>query len=366
MNRRTLLGGGLALVWTTRLWGQARAGRFDEAAQILDDFTRDGTVTSAVLEVISPRGRLSRAFGRVRTADAMFLLGSISKPIAVMALLSLLDEEKLALDDRVRKYLPKFKGEGRDDITIRHLLTHVSGLPDQVKENARLRKSHAPLHEFIDHAQSEPLAFAPGTKYSYSSMGILLASHIAERISGESIHRLVERRVFGPLEMKHSAQGLGAFKLDDMVPVQIEHAAPEAGGGAPTAREWDWNSPYWRKLGAPWGGTHASAPDIGRLLEELLHEQGKVLRPATARDMVRNHNEREGLAPRGLGWNVGAAAGSAGCSRDTFGHTGSTGTICWCDRQTKTICVVLTSLPGRARTPHPRELAGARVAAAAG
>jgi CubicO group peptidase (beta-lactamase class C family) len=163
--------------------------------------------------------------------------------------------------------------------------------------------------------------------------------------------------------MKHSALGLGRFTLDDMVACQTEHAAPEAGGGDPAAKDWDWNSPYWRKLGVPWGGAHASAPDVGRFLGEFLFAEGTVVKPTTASLMVNNHNAA-GITPRGLGFSVGTAAGSRGCSEKTFGHTGSTGTLCWADPASETICVVLTSLPGRAVQPHPRELAAAHVAAA--
>ncbi len=146
--------------------------------------------------------------------------------------------------------------------------------------------------------------------------------------------------------------------------MQTDRAAPEAGGGDPNARDWDWNSTYWRKLGAPWGGTHASAPDIATFLAEFLDERGRVVKPQTAKLMVTNQNPA-GIAPRGLGFNVGSSAGNTGCSENTFGHTGSTGTIAWADPATRTICVVLTSLPARAVQPHPRDLAAASVAAAA-
>jgi CubicO group peptidase (beta-lactamase class C family) len=164
--------------------------------------------------------------------------------------------------------------------------------------------------------------------------------------------------------MNRSAQGLGRFRLEEMVSCQAAGAAPESGGGDPQAREWDWNSLYWRRLGAPWGGTHASAPDLGRFLGEFLGARGQVVRPETARMMVRNHNP-QGLTPRGLGFAVGRGAGSPGCSDQTFGHTGSTGTLCWADPASETICVVLTSLPRRGAERHPRELAAERVAAAA-
>jgi CubicO group peptidase (beta-lactamase class C family) len=192
----------------------------------------------------------------------------------------------------------------------------------------------------------------------------LLATRIAELISEADILTLVDRSVFGPLGMKHSAQGLGRFKLAEMVSCQMEGAAPESGSGDPKAKEWDWNSPYWRKLGAPWGGTHASAGDIATFLGEFLGARGKVVKAETARLMIKNHNP-EGFTPRGLGFGVGKGSGSAGCSERTFGHTGSTGTLCWADPATETICVVLTSLPRRAAQRHPREVAAERVAAAA-
>jgi CubicO group peptidase (beta-lactamase class C family) len=247
---------------------------------------------------------------------------------------------------------------------MRHLLTHVSGLPDQLAENDQLRSKHAPFYEFVEHAVRTPLQFAPGSKYQYSSMAILLAARVAELISGTDILTLVDRAVFQPLRMQHSAQGLGRFKLENMVSCQTEHGAPEAGGGDPKAKDWDWNSPWWRKFGAPWGGTHASAPDLAKFLGEFLNETGASLKPETARLMIRNHNSA-GLAPRGLGWSVGSSAGSTGCSEKTFGHTGSTGTIAWADPATRTICVVLTSLPARAMQPHPRDLAANAIAAAA-
>ena len=192
-------------------------------------------------------------------------------------------------------------------------------------------------------------------------MAILLATEVAQRISGTDFPSLVDELIYKPLGMKHSAMGLRPFDLGSVMRVQTEKAAPESGGGAASAKDWDWNSSYWRRLGAPWGGTHASAPDVGRFLTEFLLEKGKTVKPETAKLMTTNHNA-PGQTPRGLGLSVGAAAGSLGCSEKTFGHTGSTGTIAWADRATETICVVLTSLPALAVQPHPRDVAAQRVA----
>ena len=366
LTRRKFIQSGVAtgIGFAVPVAAALRKERIDEAAEVLARATREGQVAAAVLHAGQRETSFTRSFGKAQGDDAMFLLGSISKPISVTALMSLFDRGEFKLDDPLRKFIPQFAGGHRDQVTMQHLLTHVSGLPDQLPENDDLRRKHAPLAEFVEHAIRTPVHFAPGSKYQYSSMAILLAARVAELISGTDILALVDRAVLQPLRMRRSAQGLGWFKLEDMTPVQTEHAAPEAGGGDPKARDWDWNSPWWRKLGAPWGGTHASAPDIAKFLAEFLNETGACVKPETARLMVRNHNP-PGLASRGFGFAVGSSAGSKGCSEKTFGHTGSTGTLAWADPATHTICVVLTSLPARAVQPHPRELAATAVAASA-
>lgn len=364
MQRRTFVQSLLAGSLAAPLCAALQQHRLEAAADVLAKATSDKQVAASVLHVQQGTETFTRHFGLAKSADAMFLLGSISKPINIAALMTLFDHGKFTLDDPVQKFLPTFTGDGREKITIRQLCTHTSGLPDQLPENNELRKKHAPLSEFAAQTIRTPLLFTPGEKYSYSSLGILLAARIAEVVSGTDILTLVDRAVFQPLAMKHSAQGLGRFQMEDFVRCQMEGAAPESGAGDPTAQDWDWNSQYWRKLGAPWGGVHASAPDIARFLAEFLEARGNLLKPETARLMIQNHNPA-GFTQRGIGFQVGSEAGSPGCSEKTFGHTGSTGTLCWADPATKTICVVLTSLPRRGAKAHPRELAANEVAAGA-
>lgn len=362
MKRRHFLQGALTVSLIPTMMGAVTQERFDDAASELARAVASGQVRSAVLHVICRDQQFTRHFGEAASSQAMFLLGSISKPICITALMTLFDQGRFQLDDPVQRYLPDFKDDGRERVTIQHLLTHTSGLPDQLMQNDRLRREHASLATFGEHAQRAPLSFVPGTQYQYSSMGILLASLVAERLSGLGIAQLVDQAVFQKLGMQHSAQGLGPFKPEEMVPCQTEYAAPESGGGDPAARDWDWNSLWWRRFGAPWGGTHASAPDLGLFLTEFLELRGTVVKPETARRMRSNQNAPL-LTPRGLGFQVTAAAGAPGCSESTFGHSGSTGTLAWCDPASDTICVVLTSLPGRAVDPHPRDLAARHIAA---
>ena len=168
----------------TPAFAALRPERLDEAVEALARATREGQVAAAVLHVVQQEASFTRSFGKAQTEQAMFLLGSISKPITVTALMTLFDRGEFKLDDPLQKFIPQFKGDHRDRVTMQHLLTHVSGLPDQLPENDELRRKHAALAEFAEHAIRTPLQFVPGSKYQYSSMAILLAARVAERISG--------------------------------------------------------------------------------------------------------------------------------------------------------------------------------------
>ncbi|MCB1229341.1 MAG: beta-lactamase family protein [Verrucomicrobiae bacterium] len=359
MKRRQFLlsTGGLIAFGTDPLFAAWKTDGLDGAAAILKTATDSEQIRAASLHVRQGDKVFSQVFGAVPSPDSPFLLASISKTISAAAVMKVHEEGKFALDDPAVRYLPEFTGEGRETITIRQLLTHISGLPDQLPENAELRARHAPLSEFVKAATRTPLLFPAGKKYSYSSMAILLATEIAQRLSGKPFSTLVDETIYRPLGMKHSAMGVGNLDPASLILNQVEFGAPESGAGDPSTKSWDWNSAYWRNLGAPWGGAHGSAPDVARFLGEFLHPDGKALKPETARLMIRNHNP-EGLRPRGLGFDLGPELGvGPGCSEHTFGHTGSTGTRCWADPKSDTICVILTTLPARAVDPHPRDLA---------
>ncbi|MCA9083366.1 MAG: beta-lactamase family protein [Planctomycetaceae bacterium] len=363
----TLIGAAsLAGSFLHRVVADVNEERFDQAANVLRQACESGSVTAAAIHVRSGNAVFDRGFGKASVPEASFLLGSISKPVTIAALMTLFDQNRFQLDDAVHRYLPEFNGGGRSAVTIRHLLTHISGLPDQLADNADLRARHAGLSDFIAGALKAPLSFPPGTKYQYSSMGILLAAEIAQRLSGMDIRRYVHEQVLRPLKMTNSALGMGGLTEQQVMPCQVEFGAVESGGGSEESKNWDWNSPFWRNLGAPWGGLHASAADVGRFLAEMLHPEGKVVRPATAALMTRNHNP-EGFHPRGLGFDVGMAGNCRGCSGRTFGHTGSTGTIAWADPDRDLMAVVLTTLPGRATASdkHPRQQASEFVAGSA-
>ena len=115
---------GLAFSLGTPVSAALRRERMDEAAETLARATGEGHVAAAVLHVVQGKNSFTRSFGKAASADAKFLLGSISKPISMTALMTLFERDEFKLDDPVKKFLPQFVGDHRDDVTIRHLLTH--------------------------------------------------------------------------------------------------------------------------------------------------------------------------------------------------------------------------------------------------
>ena len=337
----------LALAGAAPLAAALERDKLDQAATLFDKQVAAGQLRAATLHVRQGSYTFRRAFGEAKTPDAVFLLASISKPITATGVMLLADRGELALGDPVHKFIPEFTEGDRKLITIEHLLTHTSGLPDQLPDNNDLRKRHAPLKDFVAGAIRTPLLFKPGTQYKYQSMGILLAAEVAERITKQPFPRFLDKEVFGPLGMTRTALDLGKFKISDTMLSQVEYSAPESGGAdAAAAADWNWNSPYWRGLGAPWGGAHSTGPDIAKFLESFLDPGGKVLKPKTARSMIANHTPK--LDPsRGLGFALGPQGFGEKCSTGSFGHGGSTGTVAWADPATGLSCVILTTLPAR-------------------
>jgi CubicO group peptidase (beta-lactamase class C family) len=112
----------------------------------------------------------------------------------------------------------------------------------------------------------------------------------------------------------------------------------------PETSSWDWNSPYWRNFGAPWGGAHAPASDVAAFLRYFSSRDARVVKPETAAAMITNQNA--GLNQRwGLGWMVNDGKWAKDCSERTYGHSGSTGTLCWHDPARDLTFVLLTTRP---------------------
>src|SRR5262249_53804878 len=250
--------------------------RVERVNQILTDETKSGRVTAAsvlvarhgVVVLRGGWGTLSPDAGSAAAGpDTVYIVASISKPITVLMLMLLVERGQISLNDPVQKYLPEFKGPGRDKVRVQDLLSHTSGLPDMLPENIKLREANAPLRDFVKGAMTTPLLFEPRTSYSYSSMGTLLAAEIVERVTKTPLAQFEQRQLFEPLKMKNSSLGLGKRALADTARVQGDSfAQTEKDLGRYGA-----NSPYLRKLGHPWGGMHSTVDDLGIVLQLFLN-----------------------------------------------------------------------------------------------
>src|SRR3954453_16587592 len=184
-------------------------GRADEAIQLIEEQTKSGQVAGVTLLVNGRSVAIRRCFGQARTVDAIFLLASLTKPMTATALMVLADRKEVSLSDPVQRFIPEFKGDGRQAVRIRHLLTHTSGLPDMLPEDQEIRKAHAPLSVFVERTCRTPLLYAPGAELRYQSMGILLAGEIVSRVSKQTLPAFTREHVFGPLGMSSTSIGLG-------------------------------------------------------------------------------------------------------------------------------------------------------------
>ena len=307
--------------------------RLDRAAELVERAVAAGEVLAAVLDVRRERQSFSRIFGQARGLETAFLMASISKPMTVAGVMRLVDRGELGLSNPVQKFIPEFRGGDRELVTVQHLLTHTSGLPDMLPESTELRRRHAPFADFVAGTCNTPLLFKPGTKVSYQSMGIRLVAEIAQRITRVPFREFVRREVFLPLGMRETSLGLGGRRIEDTAQCPVENTD-----------DWNWNSAYWRNLGVPWGGVHTTALDVQKFLNSFLRPNGLVLKRETATAMITNHTQRLNEA-WGLGWKLEPGAFGRACSARTFGHYGATGTVAWADPQTGTRCVLLTTWP---------------------
>jgi CubicO group peptidase (beta-lactamase class C family) len=335
------------------------ARRLEIVNQILAEETRSGRVTAAsvlvarrgVIVLQGGWGNLTPDAGSAKAGpETVYIVASISKPITYLMLMLLVERGEISLADPVQKYLPEFKGPGRDKVRVQDLLTHTSGLPDMLPENIKLRERHAPLSEFVKGAMTTPLLFEPRTSYSYSSMGTLLAAEIVERLTKMPLGAFQERELFEPLKMKNTSLGLGKRNLKDTALVQGDSFAETP----KDLERYGANSQYLRKLGHPWGGMHSTALDLGIVLQMFLnggvYDGMRIVGRATVEAMTTDQNKKIGQ-PFGLGWGLkGTTAWNAFgdlSSETTFGHSGATGTVAWADPQRELLCVILTTRPWR-------------------
>ena len=285
--------------------------------------------------------------------DAVFLLASITKPFTYLAALTLVEQGRLDLQAPVAEYVPEFAAHGKTATRVFHLFTHTSGLPDMLPQNVELRRRHAPLADYVGHVcRDTPLLFPSGTDYSYQSMGTLIVAEIVQRLAGLPLAAYLRRLLFDPLGLHSTRLG-----LDDLDPARIARIdAP-----SDQAPEWNWNSDYWRRLGAPWGGMLSSPVELAVLCQLMLNGGAfgdvRVVQPATIEWMTSNRFVDLPDLPKavrkargwGLGWQLNRPAlfdplcDLSGARM--YGHHGPTGTLAWIDPDRNAFFLLLTTEP---------------------
>lgn len=277
-------------------------------------------------------GVLAPELADVDPDGTMYDLASLTKVVATTSAVMLLVEDgKMEMDAPVSRYLPEFTGGARSRVTVRQLLTHTSGLPAGASPPSG--NPEATLARLI----ATPLRNAPGEKVVYSDIGPIVLFAAAERVAGEPIPALLERRVFTPLGMKSTRFDPGTG---------CSRCAPTTSRFRGTVHD-----PLAQRLGGVAGnaGLFSTATDMGRFAAMLAGGGAlggvRIFREETVRTFTAR---QPGAQDRALGWELPGekrtdGSGGARISDRAFGHTGFTGTSIWMDPQYDVFVILLSN-----------------------
>jgi CubicO group peptidase (beta-lactamase class C family)/glyoxylase-like metal-dependent hydrolase (beta-lactamase superfamily II) len=293
--------------------------------------------------------------------DGIFWIASMSKPVLAALLLMLQDDGLLSVDDPVEKHLPEFKGLKTADgkpaqVTIRHLLTHTSGLSEITSQQALKSKT---LTDVIPLYVAKPVAFTPGSKWVYCQSGINTGGRIAEVVTRKPLEKLMQERLFGPLGMKDTTFYLTEKQLPRLASSyrRTDKGELEAteirflNGKSPTSLD---------RFPAPNGGLFSTAADYARFCQMVLRggelDGKRYLKPETVKLMttIQTGDLKTGFTP-GNGWGLGwcvvrePQGVTAVLSPGTFGHGGAYGTQAWIDPTAKRVYLLMVQ---RANFPN--------------
>jgi CubicO group peptidase (beta-lactamase class C family) len=318
-------------------------------AVTLEKFISDKEIAGAVTYVgdsegtrdLSVVGLADLASGRPMTAEAIFWIASMTKPVTGTAVMMLHEAGLLSVDDPVSKHLPEFKDlKGPDgkpaSVTIRQCLSHTSGLSDVRGPEAAVED----LESLMPAIVSKPLRFDPGSKWEYNQASINTAARVVEVVSGKSFPEFLDERLFGPLGMKDTTFYLNeeqAARLatsyrkerDALEVAPLHHL----GGKSPTSRD---------RYPLANGGLFSTAADYAQFARMILRggELGgrRYLKEETVKQMTAPTTDalQTGFTPGnawGIGWCVvrEPQGVTATLSPGSFGHGGAFGTQAWID-----------------------------------
>ena len=277
----------------------------------------------------------------------IFDLASITKLFVTTALLTLVEDGTLALDEPLATWLPSFGGGERAGVTLRRLMTHTSGLPALLS----LWTDYPTRPDRVAALLNAPLLHPPGTVFEYSCVGYLVAGLLAEEVTGQTLADLVRDRVSAPLGLTDTGYRPSAQRVARTAATEYQ---PAAGRGLVWGTVHDENS--W-SMGGTGGnaGIFGTAGDLARF-GEMLRRHGtldgvRVLTEDTVEQMTRAQLPGS-IDPgfrHGLGVRIGDPASMGPLAAGgAFGHTGFTGTSLVVDRSRKLVLVLLTN------RVHPR------------
>jgi CubicO group peptidase (beta-lactamase class C family) len=274
------------------------------------------------------------------TEDTIFDAASLTKVVACTpAVMLLVERGQVDLDAPVQRYLPEFTGGGKEQVTVRELLTHTSGLrPDIETQSDWHGQAEAIRKACVD----EKLAAPPGTECKYSDINFFLLGEIVQRVSHTPLEVFVQREIFGPLQMRDTGYLPSPARLDRIAPTEVENGRPPWRGVV--------HDPTARKMGGVAGhaGLFTTAADLARYARMLLHggelDGVRILKPGTVRLMTSVQTPPGLTDKRGLGWDIDTAySGPRGAifPVGSYGHTGWTGGSLWIDPFSKTFVIFL-------------------------
>ena len=320
-----------------------RAGGYPGAAVVV------GRKGAAVWEKGFGRLGWTGDAGSVVAERTIYDLASLTKVIGTTtAVMILFDEGKLRLDDRVVQYIPEFGGGAKDNVTIRMLLEHRSGLPAG-RDLWRLASTPEEARAAVI---STPLFATPGQYYEYSDLGADMLGFVVEAVSGEKLDRFLDTRVFGPLGMSDTRFRPDASLRERIAPTELNPPR-----GYPLRGEVHDENAYALGGVAGHAGLFSTASDIAVFAQMLLnggsYNGTRIVADSTVRMFT-----RRAAGTRALGWDTCAGTGSCGTylSSTAYGHTGFTGTSLWIDPEREMFVVLLTNRVHAARARRPAKV----------
>ena len=317
-----------------------RAGGYPGAAVVV------GRKGAAVLERGYGHLSWSDASDAVSADQTIYDIASLTKVVGTTAAIMILyDDGAISLDAPVSRYLPAFSGGDKDLVTIRHLLTHRSGLPAG-RDLWRLTHDPETARRII---LSTPLESRPGERYVYSDLGADVLGMVVEAVSGEGLDQFLQERVFVPLGM-HDTFFRPADSLRDRV-APTEVAPPR---GYPIQGEVHDENAYAMGGVAGHAGLFSTASDLA-VFAQMMLDGGSYNGVRIVSESTVTLFTRRAAGHRALGWDT--ATGEYGSGRYlsdmAYGHTGFTGTSMWIDPTRDMFVILLTNRVHAPRSLHP-------------